>query len=404
MTARKALFQLHWLFGITVGIVLAVVGATGAVLSYEQQIVASLARADREVEANGRTPLPVPELLARIGADQPQKRIAGLNVVREPSLTVRVTFAPEGARPAAGGEGGRARGEQRYVDPYTGTLLAPSSSSAETFFRNTRSLHRWLMLDDLGDRDIGRQVVGASTILLIFMALTGLYLRWPRGPAARRVKTWLWPDFRLKGRAFLWNLHSVVGTWVLPIYLVVALTGLQWSYEWYRDGLYNIAGVERPAGPEGPREQRGGGQVAERAGGPDIAAFTRAWDGFAQHTGGRFTSVNVNLAARPGRPLEFRYLEQRPSHERAFNTIAVDAEGKVASEERYRDKKLGAQIVSSIFPLHSGSYFGAVGVILFLLASLAMPVFAVTGWIMYLQRRAPQPRRASLAAATEDAG
>lgn len=399
MTARKALFQLHWLFGITVGIVLALVGLTGAMLSFEQQIIASFARADREVEANGRTPLPVPELLERIATAQPERRVAALNVVRDPSLTVRVTFAPEGARAAAGGEGGRARGEQRYVDPYTGALLAPASSKAETFFRNTRSLHRWLMLGDLGDRDIGRQIVGASTVVLIFMALTGLYLRWPRGPAARRPKTWLWPDFRLNGRAFLWNLHSVVGTWVLPIYLVVALTGLQWSYEWYRAGLYSIAGVERPAGPEGPRERNG-----ERGRGTDLVAFTRAWDGFAQHTGGKFTSVNVNLAARPGRPLEFRYLDERPSHERAFNSLSVDAEGNVAGEERYRDKKFGAQIVSSIFPLHSGSYFGVAGVILFLLASLAMPVFAVTGWIMYLQRRAPRPRRASLTAATEDAG
>ena len=242
MSPRKALFQLHWIVGITVGVILGIVGATGALLSFEQEIVASLARAGRQVEANGRTPLAPAELLARIAASDPPKHIAGLSVVREPTETVRVTFAPR---------------EQRYVDPYTGALLAPTSSGAETFFRNVRQLHRWLMLGELGDRDIGRQIVGASTMLLIFMALTGLYLRWPRGPAARRWKTWLIPDFRLKGRAFLWNLHSVMGTWVLPIYLVIALTGLQWSYEWYRDGLYSIAGVERPAEREGSREPRG---------------------------------------------------------------------------------------------------------------------------------------------------
>ncbi len=399
---RKVLFQLHWIVGITAGFVLAVVGATGALLSFEQQIIASLAREGRQVEANGRTALTAPELLARVAADQPEKRIVGLNVVRLPSQTVRVSFAPT-SQPAGAAEGGRGRGEQRYVDPYTGALLAATSSSAETFFRNMRGLHRWLMLGEWGDRDIGRQIVGACTLLLIFMALTGLYLRWPRGPAARRWKTWLVPDFRLNGRAFLWNLHSVIGTWVLPIYLVLALTGLQWSYEWYRDGLYKVAGVERPAGPEGPREQRGGGQSADHPSAPDFAGFTRAWETFVDQTGGRFTSVNVNLAARPGRPIEFRYLEERPRHERAFTTLAIDAEGRVASEERYGDKNFGARIVSSIFPLHSGSYFGLAGVIVFLVASLAMPVFTVTGWIMYLQRRAPRARRASLATATEEA-
>jgi sulfite reductase (NADPH) flavoprotein alpha-component len=379
MSPRKVLFQLHWIFGITVGIVLAIVGATGALLSFEQQIIASLARDGRHVEANGRVLLAPAELLARVTASEPDKRITGLNIVHEPSETIRVTFAPR---------------EQRYVDPYSGALLPARPGSAETFFRNVRQLHRWLMLGDLGDRDVGRQIVGASTLLLVFMALTGLYLRWPRGPAARRFKTWLVPDFRLKGRAFLWNLHSVIGTWVLPVYLVIALTGLQWSYEWYRDGLYSIAGVERPAGGEGgPREARGAA---------DIPTFARAWEIFSREAAG-FTSVNVNLGAGPDRPLEFRYLDAQPSHERAFNTLAIDAEGRVAKSERYQDKKLAAQLVSSIFPLHSGSYFGLVGVIVFLLASLAMPLFAVTGWLMYLRRRAPRARRESLAAATEEA-
>jgi sulfite reductase (NADPH) flavoprotein alpha-component len=380
MSPRKVLFQLHWIFGITVGLVLAIVGATGALLSFEQQIVSSLAGDSRRIAATGRTPLTPAELLTRVAASEPQKRISALSIAYEPYETVRVTFAPR---------------EQRYADPYTGALLPATSGGAETFFRNVRQLHRWLMLGDLGDRDVGRQIVGASTVLLVFMALTGHYLRWPRGPAARRLETWLVPDFRLKGRAFLWNLHAVIGTWVLPVYLVIALTGLQWSYEWYRDGLYNIAGVERPAGGEGgQREARGTA---------DIPTFARAWDTFAREAAG-FTSVNVNLAAAPERPLEFRYLDAQPSHERAFNTLAIDKEGRVSKLELYKDKKLAAQWVSSIFPLHSGSYFGLAGVIIFLLASLAMPLFTVTGWLMYLRRRTPRPRRESLATATEDAG
>jgi sulfite reductase (NADPH) flavoprotein alpha-component len=388
MSPRKVLFQLHWIIGITVGIVLAVVGATGAVLSFEHQIVDSLARDGRQVEANGRAPLAPADLLARVAANEPGKRINAMSIAREPAETVRVTFAPR---------------EQRYVDPYTGALLAPTTSGAETFFRNMRSLHRWLMWGELGNRDVGRQIVGASTLLLLFMAATGLYLRWPRGPAARRVKTWLMPDFRLKGRAFLWNLHSVAGTWVLPVYLMVALTGLQWSYEWYREGLYAVAGVDRPVGGEGAREGRGAGAAGERSHPLDIAGFARAWETFARQAP-EFKTVNVNLPPRPGKPIEFRYLDPQASHERAFNTLAVDSEGAVASAERYEDKKFGAQIVSSIFPLHSGSYFGLVGVIVFLIASLAMPLFAVTGWIMYLQRRAPRTSRSALAAATEEAG
>jgi sulfite reductase (NADPH) flavoprotein alpha-component len=43
--------------------------------------------------------------------------------------------------------------------------------------------------------------------------------------------------------------------------------------------------------------------------------------------------------------------------------------------------------MSSMFALHSGSFFGEAGVVLMMLASLAMPLFPITGWMMYLDRR-----------------
>jgi uncharacterized iron-regulated membrane protein len=80
MSPRKVLFQLHWIIGITAGIVLAIVGATGALLSFEQQIVASLGHEGREVEAAGRTSLSAAELLTRVSAEQQDKRIVGLSI------------------------------------------------------------------------------------------------------------------------------------------------------------------------------------------------------------------------------------------------------------------------------------------------------------------------------------
>lgn len=50
---------------------------------------------------------------------------------------------------------------------------------------------------------------------------------------------------RLKGRNFIWDLHAVVGTWVVIFYLILACTGLFWSYEWWRNGMFKVLGVER---------------------------------------------------------------------------------------------------------------------------------------------------------------
>jgi sulfite reductase (NADPH) flavoprotein alpha-component len=388
---KNALFQVHWFVGITAGIVLAIVGFTGAMLSFEHQIVDWINRDVRSVEARAETPLPAPILLARIVEANPGKRIQSLALESDPASAARVTFAPErrpeGAR--GGGEGRGARGETKYVNPYTAAIIQGEANKGEGFFRGTRSLHRWLVVGAFGDRDVGRQIVGASTLLCVALALSGIYLRWPRN--GHTWRNWLALDFSLKGRSFLWNLHAAIGTWVLFLYLLMCLTGLQWSYEWYRNGLYAIAGVERPAQRNAPERTRGerGGRSSEPV--VDLAVAWHAFQSATQATG--YRSVNIDLSMRDGRQVQFRYVDTDPAHERANNTLAADADtGAVVKHERYDDKPIGGKLVSSIFPLHSGSFFGMPGIILFMLASLAMPLFTITGWMMYLVRRERKAR------------
>jgi sulfite reductase (NADPH) flavoprotein alpha-component len=235
---KNILFQTHWIIGITAGVVLALVGLTGAVLAFEKQIVAAL---------NDGVYLEMP---------------------RERALK---------------------------ADPKRAAMMAViEAQTGRTFFRNVRKLHRWLMWGESGNRDLGRQIVGACTALLIVMSFSGLYLRWPRN--GHSWKRWLVPNLSFKGRAFLWDLHSTLGTWALLFYLLMALTGLTWSYEWYRDWVLGI---------------------------------------------------------------------------------------------------IGAESRKTIFLLHSGQFFGTTGVIVFMLASLAMPLFAITGWMLYLDRRRRRARAAA---------
>ncbi|MGQ7695762.1 PepSY domain-containing protein, partial [Streptococcus suis] len=63
---------------------------------------------------------------------------------------------------------------------------------------------------------------------------TGLYLRWPK---VHRWRIWLKPSLSRPGRPRWWSLHAVAGTWLTPVYLVIALTGLTWSYPSFKDGV-----------------------------------------------------------------------------------------------------------------------------------------------------------------------
>lgn len=385
-------FQAHWLIGITAGIVLAIVGFTGGILSFESEIQQWLNRDVRAVAPQDSAPLTPDLLIARLAAAHPDKQVTALALSADPAASARVTFAPPAS--AAGAEGrppgrGGPRGETRYVNPYTGELIEGEANRGQGFFRTTRSLHRWLVAGEFGDQQIGRHIVGASTVLCIVLALSGLYLRWPR--RALDWRSWLTFDWALKGRSFLWHLHSIVGTWVLVGFLLMSFTGLYWSYDWYRSGLFAIAGVERPAprgaGPQGVRE----GTNRPEAPAPAAPAtdLQIVWTAFAAATRDHgYTTANLTLPREPGRPVEIRYIDADPAHERANNTLTLDgATGAVLRHERYDDKRTGEKFMASIFPLHSGSFFGTPGLVLYMIASFAMPLFAITGWLLYLDRR-----------------
>lgn len=390
---KNAIFQVHWFLGITAGLVLAVVGVTGAMLSFEHDLLKAMNAGVMTVPVQGRAPLAPAELLARIARAEPGKAIASLTLSSVPGDSARVGFAPPPG--AAPGPGGRARGETRYVDPYSGALLA--APRGEGFFRTTMQIHRWLAADE-----IGKQIVGFSTLALVFFCLSGLYLRWPRKWLDWRA--WLKLEWAQKGRSFLWHLHSIVGTWVVVAYLVMALTGLFWSYEWYRSGLYAMTGTPVPAQRGGPSAgggaKPGGDSAMRREGsargvaGSDTAPapapaldLAAAFAAFEAAVPARST-LTLRLPTSAGQPLEFGYQDPDPAHERANNRLVLDAATlAVTAHERYDDKPAGQKIMASIFPLHSGSYFGLPGLVLFALASLAMPLFAVTGWMLYLDRR-----------------
>lgn len=398
MTLRNALFQVHWFLGITAGIVLALVGVTGGMLSFEDELLEAWNPGVMTVEAHGRAPLSAEALVARVRQQRPEDRIQSLTLSHAPHDAARIGFAPR--VDAEKGPGGRARGENAYVDPYTGTVLG--KPRGEGFFRTTMQLHRWLAIDD-----VGKQIVAFSTVALIYFCLSGLYLRWPRRWSS--LRTWLALDWRQKGRNFLWHLHSIFGTWVLIAYLVMSLTGLWWSYGWYRDALNRWAdmpaqqrGGESPRRPDGaghnkPDSGERGGQDRNGTAAAELDV-AQAWTAFRAKVP-RWSTATLQWP-RDGNGIQIRYLDRVPAHERANNTLELDPYTlAVRKHERYADRSLKQRLVGGIFALHRGSYFGTVGVVAFMLASLLMPLFAITGWMLYLERRKRQRETRHLAAA-----
>ncbi|MGF6162194.1 sulfite reductase (NADPH) flavoprotein alpha-component [Pseudomonas sp. 2725] len=360
---KKTLFQLHWFFGISAGLVLALMGITGAAVSFQDEILSTLNPSVLQVEKQVAGVLPPVELVERIEAAS-GKKVSMLTVETDSGSAAKVWFTPPP---------GERRGEMRYFDPYTAEFLG--DATGQGFFGLMLQLHRFLAMGDTG-----RQITGACTLILVFFCLSGLYLRWPR--QWKSWRTWLTLDWKKKGRSFNWDLHSVAGTWCLVFYLLAALTGLSWSYEWYNKGLTRLLS-------DSPQSERvRGGRGPAPSGPAPTADYAAMWSSIYSAAGPQLSSYNVRMPPVAGQPATVYFLLKTSPHDRALNQITLDpATGVVKRVDRYSDKSLKAQLLTSIYALHVGSYFGIVGRIILTIASLTMPLFFITGWMLYLDRR-----------------
>ena len=362
---KKTLFQLHWFFGITAGLVLALMGITGATVSFQDEILDWLNPTVLKVQKLDGGVLPPAELVRKVEATE-GKQVAMIWGGIDTDSASRIFFTPPP---------GERRGQLRYVDPYTGDYQGDVSGLG--FFNLMLQLHRFLAIGDTG-----RQITGACTLMLLFFCLSGLYLRWPR--KALNWRAWLTLDWAKKGRSFNWDLHAVAGTWCLIFYLLAALTGLSWSYEWYNKGLQKLFSDS----PHSEQRKGGRGGPPSAGGAPLVADYEAMWASIQKAAGPDLSQFNIRMPPAGGMPATVYYLLKTSPHERALNQITLDpATGVVKRVDRYDEKSYKAQLLTSIYALHTGSYWGITGRVLVTVASLTMPLFFITGWLLYLDRR-----------------
>ena len=372
---RAGFLQVHRWLGLTLGLVLAVMGLTGATMAFEDPIMAALSPGAASVPVRSAPTLSPDVLLERFARAVPDASVTTLTLRSKPGASPQVSFT-DAAEP-----GGHAR--KLYLNPYTGDVLG--AATGEEFFATVRRLHRYLLLPGDG-KGWGRQITGAAAISLIFFALSGLYLRWPK--RLLDWKVWLKPNLKAKRRGLYWSLHAVIGTWVFVVYLVIALTGLTWSYDWYRKG-FQIA-------------LTGAAPPAQEAAGPRAPAGPVSLDKayVAARPGGETPKLVLLSVPRSSKaPVRVRTLASDAAHDRAFDEWRIDGRtGEVREYRAYAARSLGEQIVQARFAVHRGSFFGLPGQIVFMLAAATMPLFPITGYLLYLGR-GRRPVRAKPAAA-----
>ena len=233
MTFRKSIFWLHLAAGLIAGTVIAILCLTGTALAFEKEIIAYAERDARRIAspAPDAARLSLAGLLTRVRTAHPDARPDGIVLQNHPLAAVAFTAG---------------RTTTFYADPYTGEIRQPASTGARDTLKLIEDWHRVLALG--GDRrPIGKAITGACNLAFFVLAVSGLYLWWPRKWRTKGLRRSVWFIRRpADAKARDWNWHNVIGLWTAPILIVLTLTALPISYKWAGQMLFTITGTPPP--------------------------------------------------------------------------------------------------------------------------------------------------------------
>jgi uncharacterized iron-regulated membrane protein len=227
---KKWFRRIHLYLGLSAGLVIMVSCFTGAVLVFEEELQHAFHKERNDVKIEGKQ-LPVETLLARLKQKEPKAVVTRVQVFADPARSVVINY-----------NGGKKN--QAFINPYTAEVIELYKYQ-DSFFYTIFALHRWLL-----GGDVGKLIVGISTLLFVFILTTGIILWWPK---SRRI---LLQRLKIKSDAgskrFTHDLHIVLGFYSAIFLFVFAFTGLAWSFEWFNKGIHKITNspVKGPKPPQ----------------------------------------------------------------------------------------------------------------------------------------------------------
>lgn len=235
---KKIVGQLHLWLGLASGLIVFIVSITGCIYVFEQELK-DLFYNDRKVvdipDHGIRKPLSGLLLVAQQEAGD-EHPIQNIEVPKEEGHTY--VFSPAQIRnnKASTHFGEIVYQHKIYINPYTAEVVKHENTKYE-FFTLVLRLHRNLLLN----REVGKTIIGSSVIIFVVLIITGIVLWWPKNMAAIRQRiSFRWKK-TTKWKRKNYDLHNVFGFYSSFFILIIALTGITWSFDWFDHSIQWLA-------------------------------------------------------------------------------------------------------------------------------------------------------------------
>lgn len=367
MTVKKLIGKVHLWLGFISGLGVFIIAVTGCILAFQQEIESVTKPYTYAASRPGVKLLP-PSALKEIAVKQITHKQPNLISYPGKDKSVSVMFFGEDPDYYY----------QVFMDPYTGKVIKVWSEEGD-FFHFILHGHYYLWLPP----KIGQPVAASVTLIFFVMLITGLVLWWPKNKAGFKQRFSI--KWNAKWKRVNYDLHNVLGFYILIIGLLLATTGLVWGFQWFSKAVYFATSggetlpVETPplsditkASMYKVPEDQVWQQLVEKA--PADAGIAVSF------TADRSSAILASVNYRPGTyyKMDNYYFDQ--------HTLAVlPAKGPYTGE--YAKAGFADKLRQMNYDIHVGAIIGLPGKIIVFLASLVCASLPVTGVCIWWGRR-----------------
>lgn len=367
MTLKKLIKETHLWLSLPFGVIISIICFSGAMLVFEREITEwSNPKIFKVAEVKAET-LPMDSLMNLAQKSLPEGvKITSLRISSNPKKSYELAISEP-------------RRTLLFIDQYTGEIKGFIKRPA--FFYTMVKLH-YTLLDKVESKDEifwGNELVGISTIVFVIALITGIVLWWPRS------RKYLAKNLKIvvgKGAWKFWySFHNAAGMYALIFLLAMALTGLNWSYSWYKKGFYAVFGMSQQPSEQGGNRHgtRGDKKDAEISPENPFIAWEKAYKTVLAENP-KHKQINVSDGSVSAIIGEF-------GNANAANKYSFDREsGAITERSLCKDVPKQNKFRSIIYNVHVGSWGGTITRVLTALAALIGAALPITGYYLFIKR------------------
>ncbi|KXX70442.1 hypothetical protein AVL50_08775 [Flammeovirga sp. SJP92] len=277
-----------------------------------------------------------------------------------------------------------------YIHPSNGEVVGKQYVSTASFFQTVKALHKNLLLGE-----VGKQIVGVSVLIFVFLLLSGIVLWFPKNKI--QLKNSLNIKWSAKLPRVIYDLHRVIGFYFLFPLVFISITGLYVAYPWMKSVVLVSLGGQ-PVLNESNKEE-----VQEELSNK-FASFLEESLNVHQEEMAEVVSidlllkdVNQRLPYKGSRSIALAINDKteievtKINQEGWLNIIAPDKitynqNGEFKKEVLFSDLTLSDQFKAVSLPLHTGEILGLPGVIFYFIVTLIGCSLPITGILIWVRK------------------